>query len=174
MFRFTSVRAASLFALCLLALSTPVASHAQTAATKKQVISANPFGILLGVFNAEYERRVSDVGTVGLGGSILNESDLDYFNADVFYRYYPSQRPLEGWAFGIKAGITSVSDFDSYLGIGFDLNHSWLLGKNDGFYVGLGFGLKRLFGTPDDDEDPFDDVLKIIPTFRIVNIGFAF
>ena len=155
--------------------ATPAISQAQTPAPKQQVISANPFGILLGVFNAEYERKVSAAGTLGIGGSIITESDdLDYYNVDVFYRYYPSQRPLQGWAFGIKAGVTSVSDFDSYIGLGFDVNHSWLLGTNDGFYVGLGFGLKRLFGTPGFDEDPLESVLKIIPTIRIVNVGFAF
>jgi hypothetical protein len=109
-----------------------------------------------------------------VGGSFLSSSDDDYFNADVFYRYYPSGRSLEGWAFGIKLGVTKVTDFGSYLGLGFDINHSWLMGRNDNFYVGLGFGLKRLYGTPGEDEDPFDDVLKIIPTFRIVNVGFAF
>jgi hypothetical protein len=81
---------------------------------------------------------------------------------------------MDGLAFGVKVGVTNVTDFGSFIGVGFDVNYSWLLGRNDGFYVGLGFGLKRLYGTPDADEDPFDDVLKIIPTFRIVNIGVAF
>jgi hypothetical protein len=168
------IRAASLLALITFVFAAPTASRAQRITSKQQVISANPFGILLGVFNAEYERRVSPTGTAGLGGSFLTDSDLDYFNVDVFYRYYPSERPMDGWAFGIKAGVTSVSDFETYIGIGFDVNRSWLLGKNDGFYAGVGFGLKRLFGTPGEDEDPFGDVLKFIPTFRIVNIGIAF
>jgi hypothetical protein len=70
--------------------------------------------------------------------------------------------------FGVKAGITSVSDFGTYAGFGFDVNRSWLLGKRDNFYVGVGFGLKRLLGASDSVE------FKFVPTLRIVNVGIAF
>ena len=132
----------------------------------QQQISANPFGILLGLFNAEFERKVSNSATLGIGGSFYEEGDDDYVNGDVFFRYYPSGHPLDGWAFGIKAGATRV-DANTYFGFGFDANWSWLLGKNDKFYLGIGFGLKRLFGTEDED-------LKFIPTVRLVNVGVAF
>jgi hypothetical protein len=132
-----------------------------------QQISANPFGLLLGFFNAEFERKVSESATLGVGGSFFDDDDGDdYVNGDVFFRYYPSGHPLDGWAFGVKAGATKVES-TTYFGFGFDANWSWLLGKNDNFYVGLGFGLKRLFGTDDDD-------VSFIPTVRIVNIGVAF
>ncbi len=49
------------------------------------------------------------------------------------------------------------------------MNRSWLLGAANGFYVGVGFGLKRLLGASD---EAFD--LRFIPTIRLVNIGFAF
>jgi hypothetical protein len=132
----------------------------------QQQISANPFGLLLGLFNAEFERKVSDSTTLGLGGSFFESDGDDYVNGDVFFRFYPSGRPLEGWAFGVKAGATSV-DSETYFGFGFDANWSWLLGRNDNVYVGVGFGLKRLFGTR-------DDYIEFIPTVRIINIGIAF
>lgn len=135
----------------------------------QQVISANPFGLLLEFFNAEYERVVTESSTAGLGGSYFSTSDENYLNADLFWRFYPQGNPLEGWAFGIKGGITNVPDEGTFFGAGFDTNRSWLLGKNNNFYVGLGFGLKRLFGTGDAGFD-----LKFIPTFRLVNVGFAF
>lgn len=149
----------------------PPATHAPPGApaassAPQQQISANPFGLLLGLFNAEFERRVSDSATVGLGASFFEADDDDYVNGDVFFRFYPSGRPLEGWAFGVKAGATSV-DSETYFGFGFDANWSWLLGKNDNVYVGVGFGLKRLFGTR-------DDFVEFIPTVRIINIGVAF
>lgn len=145
-------------------------SAAQDAPSPRhQVISANPFGLLLEFFNAEYERKVSTSATAGVGGSFLTNSDDEYVNADFFYRYYPSGKPLEGWAFGVKAGVTKVSNSGTFFGFGFDANWSWLLGANDNFYVGAGFGLKRLFGASDSDFG-----LELIPTIRIINIGYAF
>jgi len=135
----------------------------------KQVISANPFGLLLELFNGEYERVVSQSSTVGLGGSFFPQDSTNYVNGDVFYRYYPQGRALEGWAFGVKIGLTRVSDSGTYFGYGFDLNHSRLLGNENRFYIGLGFGLKRLVGVPEED-----DLIDFVPTFRIVNVGVAF
>jgi hypothetical protein len=135
----------------------------------RQVISANPFGLLLELFNAEYERIVSESSTAGFGGSTFSTDDDRYVNADVFWRFCPSGVPLDGWAFGAKLGITSVTDQGTYLGYGFDVNRSWLLGMNNNFYVGVGFGLKRLVGASGQDFD-----LRFIPTFRLVNIGIAF
>jgi hypothetical protein len=133
----------------------------------RQVISANPFGLLLELFNAEYERVVSQSSTAGFGGSTFLSDDVRYVNADVFWRFYPQGDPLDGWAFGAKVGITAV-DGSNFFGYGFDANRSWLLGPNSNFYVGVGFGLKRLYGNTDDLE------LRVIPTFRIVNVGIAF
>lgn len=155
---------------CLIsAFWAPAAFPAEAQEPPRQVISANPFGLLLEFFNAEYERQVSGTGTMGLGGSFLSRDDDEYINADVFYRHYPSGTPMDGWTFGIKVGITSVSDAGTYFGFGFDSNWSWLLGAEEDFYVGLGFGLKRLVGDGSDDVD-----LEYIPTFRIINVGFAF
>ena len=39
-----------------------------------QQISANPFGLLLGFFNAEFERKVSESATLGVGGSLYGGS----------------------------------------------------------------------------------------------------
>lgn len=159
-----------------LLLATVLPVHAQEPVPHKNVISANPFGLLLEFFNAEYERAVGESSTIGIGGSTFSTEDDEllgderYINADVFYRFYPSGRPLDGWAFGAKVGVTDVTDAGTYAGFGFDVNRSWLLGKRDNFYVGIGFGLKRLIGV--DDVDNVD--LEFIPTFRIINVGIAF
>ena len=165
----------------LVVVSTGISASAHTlgaqaapAARFKSVVSANPIGLLFDFFNAEYERAMSTTSTVGIGGSTIsstndytNESER-YANLDVFYRYYPSGSPFEGWNFGAKVGFTSVSGGGSFVGYGFDLNRSWLLGPEKRFYVGTGFGLKRLVGTEDSGG------LAVIPTFRIINIGRAF
>ncbi|MEX2572523.1 MAG: hypothetical protein WD737_14580 [Gemmatimonadota bacterium] len=160
-----------LVGLCWIAVSAaPAVSGQETDGPRyQQVVSANPFGILLEVFNAEYERVINESATAGFGGSYLSLDDDDYLNADVFWRFYVGSRPLEGWAFGAKMGVTNVPDSGSFFGVGFDANHSWLLGNRDNFYVGLGFGLKRLFGAGD---EAFD--LQVIPTIRVINVGIAF
>jgi hypothetical protein len=160
--------------VCALVASSP-ALHGQADPAGpglQQAISANPFGLLFELFNAEYERVVSESSTAGFGGSFISRDSETYLNADVFWRFYMTGVPLDGWAFGAKAGLTNVPDQGTYFGFGFDFNRSWLLGKNDNFYLGIGFGLKRLLGVGDDPED--DDLLRFIPTFRIVNVGIAF
>ena len=155
-------------------LVTASAAPAQAQApVRKNVISANPFGLLLELFNGEYERVVSESATAGVGGSFFTNEDIDYVNADAFFRFYPQADPLDGWAFGAKAGITKIDDVGSYFGFGFDVNRSWLLGRNDNFYVGVGLGLKRLVGVSDED-NPDDDLLVFIPTIRLINVGIAF
>jgi hypothetical protein len=74
-------------------------------------------------------------------------------------------RPMDGWAFGAKGGLTRI-DGGTRSGFGFDVNRSWLLGAHQNFCVGLGVGLRRLLG------DVVDT--RFVPIFRIVNLGFAF
>lgn len=164
-----SSRCSAVAVAAILAFSAAPATAQAPEAPHQQVISANPFGLILKWFNAEYERVVTPASTAGIGGSYMGLDTDDYLNADVFWRYYPQGRPFEGWSFGVKAGITDVPDHGTYPGFGFDVNRSWLLGANNNFYVGLGFGLKRLIGSGSDTLD-----LQVIPTIRVVNVGFAF
>ncbi len=163
-------RCVTVLATGILMLQAAASVEAQEAPrAHQQVVSANPFGLLIGIFNAEYERKVSDSATAGVGGSSFVGGDDEYVNADAFYRLYPSGQPLDGFAFGAKAGITNIRNTGTYFGVGFDANWSWLLGKKHNFYVGAGLGLKRLFGVGEVETD-----LEFIPTVRIVNIGVAF
>jgi hypothetical protein len=209
----------------------------------RNVISANPIGLLINTFNGEFERVISPTSTIGFGGStssyenqaypddgpppeppvtgtdeagypIFNYVDPDYLQAyeaweqnsqpiwediryvnfDVFYRFYPGSSRTQtyrapiGWAFGIKAGVTSVDGAGvgdgTYIGYGFDVNRSWVLGPNENFYVGLGFGLKRLVGVPKVDtswgrESALAGKIPWIggdlySTIRVINVGFVF
>jgi hypothetical protein len=176
----------SLAILIFVSSGLPLAAQQREDFQPRNVISANPFGIVFGLFNLEYERVISRTSTIGLGGSTIEvdvccdemEDDFPdetqrYVNFDVFWRFYPGSNQTRtykapvGWAFGMKAGITAV-DGETYFGYGFDLNRSWVLGPNDDFYVGLGFGLKRLVGASPDVG------MTLIPTIRIANVGFIF
>ena len=168
---------------------------------KNTVLSVNPFGLMLDLFNAEIERVISPTSTIGFGGSgyfpqetqaddrycmdsgdlycvnnyQYEETDLNYINADVFWRYYPSGTALTGWMFGVKTGITDFFEEGTYWGYGFDFNRSWLLGPEGKFYMGIGFGLKRLYKTGGSTSDnPWFEDRRYIPTIRIVNVGIAF
>lgn len=171
---FTRALCSFAVASCCLGVTAPAAGAQEAPPERyRNVISANPLGLLLDLFNAEYERTTSATSTMGIGGSTFSatEDSTDntnrYLNLDVFYRYYPSGTPYQGWNFGVKVGVTSISDEGTYLGYGFDLNRSWLIGPQKRFYVGAGFGLKRLIGA----EEKF---AQYIPTFRVINIGRAF
>ena len=89
----------------------------------------------------------------------------------------------------MKAGLTSVDGAGvgdgTYMGYGFDVNRSWVLGPNDNFYVGLGIGLKRLIGIPrvtseyGDRESALEGKIPwvggdLYATIRIINVGFIF
>lgn len=164
-FRIGALRIGLLASLGL--LTAPALSAQASAGTPTQVVSANPFGIMLNWFNAEYEHSAGESFTVGVSGSFFSSDNSDYRSLDAFWRFYPQAEPqvFEGWAFGLKAGVTGV-DHRTYFGVGFDVDKSWLLGRNHNFYVGVGGGLKRLFAR--------DAGIKIIPTIRLVNIGVAF
>jgi hypothetical protein len=169
----------------------PLAAQQREEFQPRNVISANPFGILFDIFNAEYERVISPTTTIGFGGSTFKDDSWtygpeeswvetdQYVNFDVFWRFYPGSNRTRtynapvGWAFGAKMGITAV-DGGTYFGYGFDLNRSFVLGPDDNFYVGLGFGLKRLLGAPQDEAGESTLGVSLIPTLRIANVGFIF
>jgi hypothetical protein len=166
-----------------LALLAPAQTRAQDAARTppelRNVISANPFLLIATWFNAEYERVVSGTATVGVRLSSVSigddegvdgNDDADYYSARGFWRYYPNGA-YGGFFFGVDAGVTGLKesgDSHTVLGAGFELGYNWLLGARRNFYISLGAGADRLFG------GNLGDASAVIPTVRIVNIGFAF
>ena len=154
---------ARLALLCVL-LSAPTTASAQSAGGPTQSINGNPFGLLLGWFNAEYERKVNDSVAVVVGGSYRDDDDDAYSNGDVMVRYFPQQRALRGFYVGTKVGLTRTERARTRFGIGIDAGYQWTLGPDGRFYLATGFGLKRLLGKAP----------NLVPTIRIVNVGIAF
>jgi uncharacterized protein DUF3575 len=161
------------------------ADTTQSAQLRRNVISANPFGLLGGWFNAEYERMVSHASSVGIHLSRLTlpadyeDEDDSYSTGRVFWRYYPSGA-FRGFLFSVHVGVTRQKEnvFDeasmmgvvaerTRLGTGFDLGYSWLMGSRRNFYFSPGLGGERLYGQED------DGVPRIVPILRL-NVGFAF
>jgi hypothetical protein len=155
------------------------ASADRTSTELQNVISANPFLLIATWFNAEYEHVVSGTSTVGLRVSTLSigidegtdgNDDADYYSGRAFWRYYPNGA-YAGFFFGVDVGITGLKesgDSHTVMGAGFELGYNWLLGARRNFYISIGAGADRLFG------GDLGDASAVIPTVRIVNIGFAF
>jgi len=167
---------------CLLASLIPGTVQAQVEGTRapvlhNQVISANPFLLLGEWFNAEYERKIAPTATVGVIGSRVSFDDGDavYTSLNGFFRYYPQGAALSGFYMGGRLGVHQGSVDDGYeddeghtYGLGVDIGYSWLLGESRTFYIGLGIGASRLFG------GDLDDGRVVIPSIRLINVGFAF
>lgn len=136
-----------------------------------QVLSANPIGLMLEFYNAEYEVRIDDSVTAGAGASRLGwgafgGSGKPYLNGDVFVRFYPSGSAFNGLALGFKAGATRLGEDGTYGGLGLDINHSTAV--NDHVVISSGVGLKRLLRNKSDLA-----TTVMIPTFRF-NVGIGF
>jgi hypothetical protein len=137
----------------------------------RQVISANPFGLMVEWFNVEFERKLTDAATFGISGSTTAWGDVDLTNGNVFLRYYPQGAALTGFFLGGRTGVARAavaeSDATGVVG-GFELGYSWLFGAERHVGVSVGAGMDRLF---------FGDRLGIDlirPNLRLVNIGIAF
>ena len=144
-------------------------------ATHNQVISANPFGlILLPWYNGEYERKATERATIGLSGSRLSWGDGSggFYSLNMAFRYYPNGNAFRGFYLGPRVGVFWVSqeeddigtdeDRGPHLGLGFELGYAWLVGSERHLSISIGGGATRVLnGEP-------------IPVLRLVNIGWAF
>ena len=152
----------------------PPRLHAQGLADRVQprvqVVSVNPFTLLAGWANAEYERRLTPSSTWGLSGSLFSLDTFDYRNATTMVRYYPAGSALTGFFAGGRAGVFRVTDtFESETlgGAGIELGYTWQLGSAHRLGISTGGGAVRLFGGSVMDAPVF------IPTVRL-NVGITF
>jgi len=176
-------------AVCILTLSllsllfqpAPVSAVPQAGdpPAKENLVSVNPFLIMFGWLNAEFERRISPNSTLGVSGSYLslNDGDETYAGGQFFYRFYPQNDAPAGFFFGgglgfnnvtVEEEFTDTEESGSFFNFGITVGYTWLLGDNRGFAVSLGAGVQRLFG------DELDDMTMTLPVVRIVNVGVAF
>ena len=170
--RSSCVRALMFSAVLTCAGAAPARAQASTDTAVKptQIVSANPFTLTFGWFNAEYERKLTSNATWGVSGSFFGLGDFDYQNANALLRYYP-RAALSGFFVGGRAGIYHAAayiDGGTAFGTGFELGYTWLLGGQQNVAVSLGAGANRLFG------GDLHGASIAVPTIRLVNVGFAF
>jgi hypothetical protein len=137
----------------------------------QQIISANPFGLVLRWWNVEFERKMTPSSTWGASGSFLGVDDVDFASVNGLWRYYPQGAALTGVYLGARAGVYHGSDAGashSVFGAGFEIGYTWLLGSRRNVGLSLGVGLTRLFGGGEADWP------GVLPTIRLLNVGIAF
>ena len=147
--------------------------EAQNLVPHTQVISGNPFLLLGEWWNVEYERKVGPEFSVGIAGSNVSfeGGDTNYKSLNGIVRYYPSGA-LTGFHLGGRLGVhkgSNKEDEGHVYGLGVDVGYSWLLGSSRRFYVGLGIGATRFFGG-----DLDTDGRVVLPSIRLINVGYAF
>jgi hypothetical protein len=139
--------------------------------SNKQVISANPFLLIAEYANVEFERKHTETRTFGVSASSFGFDDADYRNVQGFYRYYPQGASLTGFYLGGRGGVHRVAAGDeagTAFGLGVEVGYGWLFGRERNFAVSLGAGVTRLFG------GDLNGASAVIPTFRLINVGWSF
>lgn len=166
---------------CALTLA-PSALEGQVAPAPQQtapvdfdrIISVNPLLLIfLGYVSLDYEQRVGDAITMGASMSNFSLSDASYLSFDAKGRYYIGGRALDGLSIGALVGYTRLKEDETgfssgALGLGFNVEHQWLLGVDERLAITGGVGGTRLFSG--EDRDAFRTV---IPVVRL-SIGWAF
>jgi len=174
-----------------IALLTTTSLQAQVAAktkvdpaTRKGVVTLNPFAIFAEYFAGDVEVKASPSVTLGAGASWAGIDDFNRYRAlEAKARYYPGEKALQGFSVAATAGFASARevnfDFNGQRTaggrttrptIGTELSYQWIIGPSSRFVAVTGLGLKRLLGT-EGNSDPIN--VPLLPTARI-NIGFAF
>jgi hypothetical protein len=153
----------------------PAAAQTQegtkAAVPHEQIISANPFGLVLRWWNVEFERKITPSSTWGVSGSFLGVDDVDFASVNGLWRYYPQGAALTGVFLGARAGVYHGSDAGEAhyaFGAGFEIGYTWLLGARRNVGLSLGVGLTRLFSGGEEDWP------GALPTVRLLNLGIAF
>jgi len=159
----------------LLLCALPAAAQSQETATPpvphEQVLSANPFGLMVRWWNVEYERKFTPSSTWGVSTSFLTLEGFDFASVNALYRYYPQGAALSGFFLGGRAGLYYLPDetnAGTAFGLGFELGYTWLLGARRNVGLSLGAGLTRIVAG-DVMEGP-----SVLPTVRLLNVGIAF
>jgi len=149
-----------LLAIILIAILSTANTFAQKGIKYNQSISANPLGLLFGVFNATYEQQIAPKNTFTISGSYFAYYDWSAGSIGGSYRFYLLQedvRAIQGFSFGPMAQIAFWSwggpSTYSYEGgtvfyIGAEATYKWVF--SGGFMVEpslqLRFGVNQLEG----------------------------
>jgi hypothetical protein len=148
--------------------------------SRSRVFSINPLGIPFEIVSVELEAALHDAFTLAGNFSYFSPDEFTRSSFEVKGRLYPNEQAPRAFSVGIGLGAVNTRENigsdglvtkqdKTHPSIGVYVDYNWLLGKSDRFFVGSGFGAKRILGESDDfDEAPF-----VYGTARFL-IGVAF
>lgn len=154
-------------------LSSPVPADTVPLPAHRRVLSVNPVAfVALGFVSMDYENVLTRNTTLSGSGTYFRRDDVHYFTVDSRARYYLRDAALEGWSIGVLLGMVSrrdrVEDVSSTgLGLGFVVEHQWLLGDDERLAITAGGGGQRLVYFTD---RPGRSVLPVVR----LSLGWAF
>lgn len=140
----------------------------------KQILSIDPVRLIgFGSFAADYERRVTQSGTVGVSVATYSPDDDSYLAIEGKGRYYVTGRAFDGLSVVASSGLMRMvedsTDVKEYaFGIGFGADYQMLIGAEERVALTVGGGATRLFLL--EDPTPFKRVLL---TWRL-SAGWGF
>jgi len=148
--------------------------------SRSRVFAINPLGIPFEIVSVEFEAALHDAFTLAGNFSYFSPDEFTRSSFEVKGRLYPNEQAPRGFSVGVGLGAVNTRENTGFNGvvtkqdktdpsIGVYIDYNWLLGKSDRFFVGSGFGAKRILG----DDDDFDDAPFVYGTARFL-IGVAF
>lgn len=156
------------------ALQAQTAEAAPEPVFHDRVVSVNPLLLVFfGYVSMDYEQTISGATSLGASLSSFDYSDASYLTVESKARYYVGGRALDGLSVGGLLGIVRMSadetdETSTALGVGFMVEHQWLLGVDERLALTAGGGGTRLFFGS--DSDAFSSV---VPAVRL-SLGWAF
>ena len=153
---------------------------AAAAESRSRVFAINPLGIPFEIVSVEFEAALHDAFTLAGNFSYFSPDDYTRSSFEVKGRLYPNEQAPRAFSVGLGLGMVNtrenvvrneaeVKQDETHPSIGVYVDYNWLLGKRNRFFVGAGFGAKRILGESDD----FDDAPFVYGTARFL-IGVAF
>ena len=139
----------------------------------RRVVSVNPVALVaLGFISLDYEQVLTENTTLSGTGSRFRRDEIRYASVDARARYYLRGAALDGWSVGALLGLISRRDREedtstTGLGVGFVLEHQWLLGDDQRLAITAGGGGQRLIYFSD---RPGRSVLPVVR----LSLGWAF
>ena len=160
-------------AVCLAAIATPITAQEtepSAADAHQHLITTNPFGPIFEWYNVEYERKIRHNTSVGFTASYITPGNDSLGTANAILRFYPQGTAFKGFYLGGRTGAYRVNDFDddgTFFGAGLEIGYTWLMGRGQNWYLGVGAGFTRIFGGDLDGS-------AVIPQLRLINFGYSF